>query len=294
MPTTRSSLVSAYRQSPRLCLLITALVLLILFSSFHTPDPTSASFQWPGLMPSRYPTPQHPNNPLLNQRLSTASELLSDVCRSHGPLEQVYIDPGLTHAQEKRYAHLRKSPRSSVFSSGTQKIMVVSTLRQIHDQLPDLLNTLIVLVTYLGAQRLSFSFIEGPSDDCTSEAFERVIGPTLLSMGIPQNHLHLVTRESKIDFANHNRIGVLADLRNRALSPLWAENSGPAGKSTKDGVQAVVMLNDVFLRARDVLELLHQHTTKRAGITAAWDWWHRRPGYFYDIWVARTVSAPNC
>lgn len=170
--------------------------------------------------------------------------------------------------------------------------MVVTTVREIQSQLPDFLNSLIVLITYLGPHRLSFSILEGPSGDCTADALERVVGPTLLSLGIPQNQLHLVTRESKIDFSQHNRIEVLAELRNRALSPLWAGASETnKGKEREhEGVEAVVFVNDVYLKASDVLEVLHQHVASGAGISTAWDWMERKPAYYYDVWVGRTVS----
>ncbi|ORX37681.1 cryptococcal mannosyltransferase 1-domain-containing protein [Kockovaella imperatae] len=293
MPLARGTiLLSIFRRDPFLAITGTTFILVIAYSIFHTPNPASSSIQWPGFLPSHYPPAAHANNPLLNQKLSAASQSLLEVCRSYGALEQVYVDPGLTDSQTRRYAHLKKAPRSYLPSttSSRQRILVVSTIREIHNQLPDLLNTLIVLVTFLGAERLTFSFIEGPSDDCTTQAFDRVIGPTLLSLGIPQNQLHLITGEDKIDFANHNRIAVLADLRNRALAPLWSTATGAKGSSSSQSYQAVVMMNDVFLHARDVLELLHQHVVSKASLTAGWDWWRRRPGYFYDIWVARTID----
>ena len=264
---------------PKFSLGLGVLLSIFLLSFFHTPDPTSPSFQWPGLLPSRYPPSHHASHPLLNNRLRAGSSLLASICPA--PLEPVYIDPGLSIAQEKRYDHLRHSARDPN-AHGLKRILVVAALRDVHDQLPDLLNTLIVLVTFLGPARLIFSIVEGPSGDCTANAMEKVIGPTLLAMGVPQHRLHLVTKAQSIDFDSHNRIEVLAGLRNRALSPLW--------DSKGEDFEAVVMLNDVFLKARDVLELLHQHALTGAGITTGWDWWKRRPGYYYDVWVGRTVS----
>jgi alpha-1,3-mannosyltransferase len=160
--------------------------------------------------------------------------------------------------------------------------MIVTTIREIQSQLPDLLNALVVLITFLGPNKLSFSILEGPSGDCTATALENTLGPTLLGLGIPPNQLHLVTRESKIDFGQHNRIEVLAELRNRALSPLWSATK-------KEKVDAVVFINDVYLKASDVLEVLYQHKKSGAGISTAWDWMERIPAYYYDVWVGRTV-----
>ena len=268
-----------YHRHPRLSQLALSLFALFLISSLQHPDPTSPSFQLPGLFPSHYPPSRHLSNPALNTRLTTAAANLSQACQS--PIEPIHIDPGLTPAQERRYEHLRR---------GQGRVMVVTTIREIASQMPDFLNALIVLVTYLGPSRLSFSILEGPSDDCTAQALENVLKPTLLEMGVPERHLHLTTRESKIDFSKHNRIEVLAGLRNRALSPLWTSTSKGKGKAD-DAVEAVVFVNDVYLRASDVLEVLHQHKRAGAGITTAWDWMERKPEYYYDVWVGRTVRA---
>jgi len=269
-----------YHRQPRIAQLALLVLAILLLSSLHHPDPTSPSFQLPALLPSRYPPSRHPSNAVLDGRLSKAAAALAEACP--GPAEPFYVDPGLSLAQERRYSHLRK---------GKGRIMVVTTVREIQSQLPDLLNSLVVLITYLGPHRLSFSILEGPSGDCTAKALEEVVGPTLLSLGIPHHHLHLVTRESKIDFSKHNRIEVLAELRNRALSPLWSGSAGTNGKGKeKEQTEAVVFVNDVYLKASDVLEVLHQHKRSGAGISTAWDWMERKPAYYYDVWVGRTVS----
>ena len=168
--------------------------------------------------------------------------------------------------------------------------MLVTSIRQIQAQLPDLLNTLLILTTFLGPDRLSFSILEGPSDDCTPDALELVLLPLLLSLGVPEAHIRLQTRQSKIDFDHHNRIRVLAELRNRAFEPLWED--GPMGRD----ILAVVVFNDVYLRASDALELLHQHlmagakSGKETGVTTGMDYLERWPEWYYDVWVGRTVS----
>ena len=52
----------------------------------------------------------------------------------------------------------------------------------------------------------------------------------------------------------------------------------------------MVFFNDVYLHAADILEVVYQHVKNGAGITTAMDWWKKRPEYYYDIWVGRTVS----
>ena len=169
--------------------------------------------------------------------------------------------------------------------------MFTTTIKQIQDQLPDLLHTILVLTMFLGPDKVSFSILEGPSSDCTALVLENVLHPMLLSLGVPASSIRLRTREQKIDFSRHNRIEVLADLRNKALEPLWNDRNG-VGRD----IGAVVFFNDVFIKARDVLELLHQHVRaeeesgQETGITTGWDWYERQPAHYYDVWVGRTVS----
>lgn len=264
-----------FPQNPLYSIFI-ALVILFLLSSFHTPNPTSPSFQFPSTLPSRYP-PTRSSDPQLTAQLQILQDNLTTICP--GPNEAIHLQPGLTTSQEKRYGHLRKQ---------RGKYMLVTTIRQIQSQLPDLLNTVLVLATYLGPEKIAFSVLEGPSDDCTSSALELVLVPLLHSLGVPENAIWIRTREPSIDFNQHNRIEVLAELRNRAFSPLWDD---PIGKE----VIAVVAFNDVYLQASDVLELLHQHVKAgeksglEIGITTGMDYLERWPEWYYDIWVGRTV-----
>jgi alpha-1,3-mannosyltransferase len=285
------------------------LVLSFIFITYNTISTFSShEFQFPSLLPSKQTTA---TNHLLEEHLQKLYSDLRRVC----PLvpEPIYTEPGLTPAQEKRYAHLKNpkvwsSPvgaRTKVITKPNEKYLLTTTIRQIEGQLPDLLNTLLTLVLFLGPSHLSFSILEGPSDDCTPDAFEAVLKPMLLGLGVSQGDINLVTRESKIDFANQNRIEVLAGLRNKALSPLWNEHYQPdveneqVGASRVDDhadIAAVVFFNDVYLRASDVLELLHQHVVAgdrsgmETGITTGIDWYDKDPDYYYDVWVGRTVS----
>ena len=104
----------------------------------------------------------------------------------------------------------------------------------------------------------------------------------------------LQIREPPIDFGRHNRIAVLAELRNRAFEPLWQSDN-----QAHHDLVAVVAFNDVYLRAVDVLELLHQHIVagqvsgKETGITTGMDYYERWPEWYYDVWVGRTVSKES-
>ena len=107
--------------------------------------------------------------------------------------------------------------------------------------------------------------------------------------GVHPDDIVLRTDAPKVEWDSVHRIEKLAELRNEAMSPLW--------KRGWDDTVAVVFYNDVFLRARDILELLHQHVKagelegKETGATSGMDWYQKTPEYYYDIWVGRTVRA---
>lgn len=193
--------------------------------------------------------------------------------------EKVFPYHALTKAQQKRYSGLRDAEGTYMFSTIT---------RQIQDQLPDLLSALLVVVDTLGSAKVSFSFLEGPSSDVTPSVFRDVLHPFLISLNVPESRIKIVTDSPKIDFNAGNRIELLANLRNKAIEPLW-DDRGVGGVG--HDVKALIMFNDVYLRAEHILEVMYKHHVKGAGISTAWDWWKRDPAYYYDVWVGRTVSS---
>lgn len=258
---------------------------------------------WPGLLPSHgalNAIPPLAGSPHAHVH-SLVHELYANFTRvysahdSSPPPEPVYRGPWLTAAQEKRYNHLRRA-RTGGYAP---KYMLTTITRNIASQLPDLLNTIAIVTSYLGPDRVTLSIIEGPSDDTTPKILEEVLRPLLAHLGVPSSAVRIVTDAPKIDFGQVNRIGALAQLRNDALEPLWKDVESRAGDSPSTvgvGVGAVVFFNDVYLHASDVLELLHQHFVagegnKGTGVTAAFDWMTRDPAYYYDVWVGRTVSV---
>lgn len=278
--------------------LILALIFFALFLSLGQYDQFSTSFQLPPPPVAQLSTTEI----LLQQQLDGLREKLLEIC-PEAP-EPVYAKPLLTKSQQERYRHLQhldgsgkrenehmNAKRAPSRKRRGSRYMLTTTIRQVQDQLPDLLNTILVLTMFLGPDKLSFSFLEGPSSDCTPQILEQVLQPLLLSLGVPSASIRIKTKESKIDFSNHNRIEVLAGLRNKAMEPLWDDRNG-VGRD----IGAVVFFNDVYMKARDVLELLHQHVKaeegsgQETGITSGWDWYERSPAHYYDVWVGRTVS----
>ncbi|OCF43850.1 alpha-1,3-mannosyltransferase CMT1 [Kwoniella heveanensis CBS 569] len=256
---------------PLVVALITAL--LFLYSLlFSRPDPSiHHSFQFPGMFPSR-PSQLHVNDPELGHLIN--STYTSYLATCPGGVSPVYLDPALTASQQERYSILKR---------GRGRYMLVTNTRQIQDHLPDLLNSIIVLTKYLGKDKIALSMLEGPSGDCTPQTLKDVLIPLTETMGISSKYVRIATDEPKIDWNQHNRIEKISELRNRALQPLWEE--------WKDDIQAVVFFNDVYIHAGDVLELLFQHVKGGAAITTGMDWWKKRPEYYYDIWVGRTIDT---
>ena len=225
-------------------------------------------------------------SPVLAGRLAALNATLTEHYRSRGRTlaEPVFPYQALTRAQQARYKLLS----SDDGSAGGGIYLFATLIRQVQDQLPDLLAALVVVIDALGADRVAFTFLEGPSDDLTSSIFTSVLQPLLHTLGVPSRRIRIITDSARLDFSTANRIELLAGLRNDALQPLWQD---PAFGSN---VKSVIFFNDVYLKAEHMLELLYMHHLNGAGITAAWDWYKREPAYFYDVWVARTVSfAPQ-
>ncbi len=226
-------------------------------------------------------------SPSLAGDLTYLDTVLHEHFSSHGQTvpHPVFPHPVLTTSQRKRYRHIAER-----LSSSPDKIMFTTIIRQIQDQLPDLLASIVVLVDFLGPTSLTFSFIEGPSSDLTSSTFESVLHPLLITLGVPAQQIRFITSSPPIDFDAGNRIALLADLRNQALAPLWEDRERKSG-GIGEGVKQVVFFNDVYMKAEFILELLQQHRSNRADVTTAWDWYRREPKYYYDVWVGRTVST---
>ncbi|WWC65904.1 uncharacterized protein I303_108526 [Kwoniella dejecticola CBS 10117] len=249
--------------------------MLFLISFFSNPNPSiSHKFQIPGIFPSIPPaTSIIVEDPFLHKIINLTSVEYSKICTNTDA--PVYLEPALTPSQQRRYGNLRNTKGG---------YMLVTNTRQIENHLPDLLNTIIVLVNFLGKDKLFFSILEGPSNDCTPKILNSVLIPLLHSLGVPSGRVKISTDEPKINWSHHNRIEKIAELRNRALEPLWTEWQD-------DHIESIVFFNDVYLRASDILELLYQHDSNGASITTGMDWWKKKPEYYYDIWVGRTIDT---
>lgn len=300
---------AAGSRRPRVVFALLASLVVILYFVIV---PTS---EWVSWLPSNEPPPNASISPLRGSQPGPIGPLLVELksnftqawrTHSSGPAPvPIYVGPALTPDQKTRYRHLR-TPTAKMSPTGlpsSPKYMLTAILKDVAAQLPDLLNTIAVVTSFLGPEHVSISIIEGPSNDASAAILEHVLRPLLSHLGVPRSSVRIETDSERIDWSHENRIEKLAKLRNKALEPLWLDSdtkylaATPPGKRRTVGIDvaAVVFFNDVFLQPSDVLELLHQHFASSGGhfgtgITAAWDWMERDPAYFYDVWVARTVS----
>lgn len=226
------------------------------------------------LLPSTHPSVQ------LEHALAAINRNLTSLFAQHGKTasEPVFPVQALTEAQEKRYSVLKSTDSDEIY-------MFTTIVRQIEDQVVDLLSAITVIVSILGSDKVAFSILEGPSDDLTPLALSESLTPHLLALGVPAHRMKIVTDEPKIDFNTGNRIEILAELRNRAMEPLWQE-----GEWRNEKIKQVIFFNDVYLKAEHMLEVMYQHEVNGADVSTAWDWYRREPAWYYDIWVGRTVS----
>ena len=229
----------------------------------------------------------------------------------------------LSEPQERRYAHLRyhSDLQRSKFAKvgdiakkgGEGKFLLVASLKDVDHILYDLMNTILVLTSFLGAHQISLSIIEGPSKDKSASILEEILKPALLRIGVKASDINLRVNAEKVEWKMRNRIELLAELRNQALGPVWLDNDldsqgstlvGPDkavthGRTAGKDVRAIVFFNDVFVSAAHILELLHQHAKiglargASPSMTTAMDYRIGNDGdetFFYDVWVSRLVS----
>ncbi|KAJ1665471.1 hypothetical protein EV178_003111 [Coemansia sp. RSA 1646] len=136
---------------------------------------------------------------------------------------------------------------------------------------------LLELARILGPERLFISIYENGSQDRTKEMLH-MLGRALLSLNIP----HSIETDRTERPKRRHRIEYMAELRNRAMEPLYRNGSM--------GFDKVVFVNDVFFCAPDVLELIHQAETQNAHMTCAEDFVFKHGSLsFYDTWVARDM-----
>ncbi|AFR98256.1 hypothetical protein C343_06232 [Cryptococcus neoformans C23] len=211
------------------------------------------------------------------------------VPREHELTEPIF-PPFLRDDLKERYRHLR-----DVFDEETgewvrgpeRRWFLVTVCRQVAGMLADWFAAWTVLADFLGPESLVFSLFEGDSADGSGEILAYAMRAHLLNIGVPPSNIHIQTQLPAVDWDNHHRIELLAEMRNSGMQPFYdtaATGLSPDGHSWT----GIVFYNDVYLSATHFLELMHQHLKQDADMTCGWD---HAGKWFYDGWVARDMSG---
>lgn len=165
------------------------------------------------------------------------------------------------------------------------------------------------IVHLLQSNKVYVSIYENGSDDKT-RALLSDVGAALQAIGADGVWIHSSNMLS--DFGRYDRIVMLSEIRNLALTPLVPYTSSEEGSGT------LLVMNDVLTCSSDILELVHQQRFQHADMAFGTDWISvdrkirpGEPGYlndddpkyipdnpphtkvslFYDSWVARGISG---
>ncbi|KAH8123932.1 hypothetical protein ACSS6W_010518 [Trichoderma asperelloides] len=155
-------------------------------------------------------------------------------------------------------------------------------LRQNLPLLPRLIGSIVEAIRFLGPAQCVLSIVEGNSPDGTADVLA-ALRPALENMGVAYYF-----ESSTIDPSKDDRVGRLAQLRNRALAPLFDLHDKVTSSTT------VIFLNDVSACPEDILELVHQKRALGADMTCAMDWTYAgEHPTFYDVWIGRTINGDS-
>ncbi|OAV90766.1 hypothetical protein PTTG_28195 [Puccinia triticina 1-1 BBBD Race 1] len=189
---------------------------------------------------------------------------------------------------------------------GRHKLMIALNLHSSQEVLPALTEGILTALRYLGPSKVYVSVYENGSWDHTPEGLGH-LGAVLTGLGV--GHRIRCAREETI-WTGVDRIKLLAAYRNEALSGFAQADRILAGLSD------LVFINDVFLCAQDILELVWQRRVQGADAACGTDWreaktlldqygWPATPVrdpspsepaadktvVFYDSWVTRSLSG---
>ncbi|OAX84050.1 hypothetical protein ACJ72_01585 [Emergomyces africanus] len=189
-------------------------------------------------------------------------------------------------AIDQRYRDLRIQPVILAHSQ-IQFYFALDLHQAVHIILP-LMGAIMQVIRHLGPEYCALSIVEGRSTDGTYEILTGLTSE-LKALGVP----YFLSQSSRDPLApGENRITALAELRNKALQPLFEGSarlfSRRRYRISSDAI--VIFLNDIVLCPEDILELVYQHRLQSASMTCAFDW-NGQASSFYDSWVSRSMSG---
>lgn len=148
--------------------------------------------------------------------------------------------------------------------------------------IPTLSTALLAVSTFLGPANVHISIFENGSTDKTKVALAHFAR----SLGVLGVEHTILSDDRATDWKSVAKIEQLAVYRNVIIEPLLMNRT--------EAFKSIIVLNDVFVCARDILELLREKMEQEADAVCAIDWretrsWARRMGWngvkLYDNWV---------
>lgn len=188
------------------------------------------------------------------------------------------------------------------------KVMIALNLHASQDVLPAITNAILNSMRYMGLENVFVSIYENGSWDHTSEGLAH-LEQILTGLGVAH---HIRTAKEETVWLGVDRITLLAEYRNLALSAM------DQAEKRLGGVSELVFINDVYLCAQDILEVIWQRHFQKADASCGTDWkesesilgyggWLWKPStetetassddapgksvYLYDSWVARSLTG---
>ncbi|KZV67558.1 glycosyltransferase family 69 protein [Peniophora sp. CONT] len=173
---------------------------------------------------------------------------------------------------EARYAPLRDASKN---------VFIAANLYNSENILPTFFQELPVLIEHLGKESVFVSVYESNSKDRTPEMLQLLEG-VLFALGVP----HTIVYAKQDDKPPGTRIEMLADVRNRALDPLY---TGEAAQFMPgEEFDEILFMNDIAFCAADMLELLLEKRVQGANQACTVDYME---AVIYDRWVLRDIHG---
>lgn len=211
--------------------------------------------------------------------------------------KQVYIDTKRMNCELSEYARQRYQSyflNQEGILHQKHRIMICLNLHASQKVLPTISQTILELIQFLGPRSILVSIYENGSWDHTIEGL-RNLEIILTKLGVE----HVFRSDQRdTEWSKVDRISQLAHYRNQALL-----NGLYRSEQLQMNITDVVFINDVYICAQDVLELLYQRSIQNASAACGTDWRSttsfldqlelrtHKSVVFYDSWVSRSISG---
>lgn len=166
---------------------------------------------------------------------------------------------------------------------GGHKVMIALNLHSSQDVLPAIANAILNSLRYLGIENVFVSVYENGSWDHTPEGLGH-LGAVLSGLGVRH---HIRSAREETIWTGVDRIKLLSEYRNMALSSF--ENADRA----LHGISELVFINDVFLCAQDILELIWERNLQKADASCGTDWRESKTIFDEYGWTSKSNGPPN-